>query len=234
MCSSCFDLQENLFLKKDGSGSFSFIIEMSQFKPMMSMFEDIGSTLDVNGKKNDKQRKNVKKSPDEKLTSTFELTKSKLLNTDGISNVKIIEDTTNFSFGISFNFKHMKALNEAMNKLFEDDSATTDTTRIKYFEFKDNQLTRFEVLDSKSIMGKSVSMSPTKNESSPLFDVEKLFGTVTYSTNYEFENKVSSIQNENSLLTTNMKKVTLKVFPFVTVKDSMQKKQSIGNIILFK
>jgi len=238
-CTACFDLQENLFLKKDGSGTFSFVIDMSQFKSMMAMFDDVGKSLDSKDKKNERKNKTeTKKSPSDKLNSTFEKTRRKLLNTAGISNVKTIEDSSSLNFGISFDFKNIAALNEAMNKLFDDDdSSGTETKKVTYFEYKDNQLSRLEALDSKSILGKSSSMSekgPQTNSENPLYGMEQLFGTVSYTMNYEFENKVSSVKNENSLLSANMQKVTLKIFPFAAAKDSVKSKSSIANTISFK
>ena len=237
-CTACFDIQENLFLKKDGSGNFSFLIEMGEFKSMAAMFDNVGSVFDNKDQRNEKQKKEKekKKSPNEKLSSTFEITRRKLLNTNGISNVKAIEDTASVTFGISFDFKNITALNIAMNKLFEDDSATT-TENITYFEYKDNELRRLEALDSKSILGKSSSLSSggtDKNSGSLGMDVEKLFATVTYTTNYEFEEKITSTQNQDALLAANMKKVTMKLYPFAAVKDSTKPKPTIANIISFK
>ena len=125
-----------------------------------------------------------------------------------------------------------------MNKLFDDDdSSGTETKKVTYFEYKDNQLSRLEALDSKSILGKSSSMSEKgtqSNSENPLYGMEQLFGTVSYTMNYEFENKVSSVKNENSLLSANMQKVTLKIVPFAAEKDSVKSKSSIANTISFK
>lgn len=231
-CTACFDLQENLFLKKDGSGTFSFIIDMSQFKSMMTMFDGVGKSLDNKSNKDEKTT-----APNDKLSTTFEKTRRKLLNTEGISNVKIVEDTANLNFGISFSFKTVVSLNDAMNKLFEeDDSLKTNRKKVTYFEYKDNQLTRLEALDSKSILGKSSSMvekSPDVNSENPLFNVEQLFGTISYTMNYEFENKISSVKNQQSLLSANMQKVTLKIYPFAS-SDSTKAKTSMANTISFK
>ncbi len=235
-CTACFDIQENLFLKKDGSGTFSFVVDMSQMKSMMAMFDDAGKAFSGKEDSQDKKNKSKKKSANDKLSSTFEITRRKLINTEGISNVKIIDDTTSYTFGIRFDFKNIAVLNEGMNKLFDDDTAS-DKKPITYFEFKDNQLTRLEALDSKSILGKSSSLTDNANEGNsenPLFKIDQLFGTVSYSTNYEFENKIASTKNESSLLSSNMQKVTLKVFPFASAKDSTKSKTSIGNTITFK
>lgn len=230
VCTACFDLQENLLLKKDGSGKFSFLINLGEFKTMLSMFdqEDI---------KDDREKSITRKSPANKLNSTFEITRRKLLNTPGISNVKNIEDTINYSFGLSFDFKNIESLNKAMNRIFEDDSVKTDVKETEYFQFKNNQLTRFEVLDSKSLLGKTNAMSGSSREGKTdngLMSLSKLFEAVSYSTNYEFENKIDSLKNENAMLSSNLKKVSIKCYPFAVLKDSTQKKCSISNTITFK
>ena len=237
-CTACFDIQENIFLKKDGSGNFSFVVDMGEVKSMMQMFDEAKNTSDDKGERNERKgsEKEKKKSSDKKLNSTFEITRRKLLNTQGISNVKAIEDTANYTFGISFDFKNIVALNDAMNKLFEDDTATA-TKKVTYFEYKDRQFKRLETLDSKSILGKSSSLSlsgDNKNNDNFGFDADKLFSTVTYTTNYEFEEKIISTQNQSALLSANMQKVSLKLYPFAAEKDSTKTKSTIANIISFK
>ena len=230
-CTACFDIQEDVFFNKDGSGNFSFIINLEQVKSMMAMFDD--------GKSNDKVSKTkpmTKSSPNEVLNSDFEKTKLNLLKTEGISNVKIIEDTIHFKFGLSFNFKDIAVLNKAMNKLFEDDSVKSGNKEIVYFEKKDKQLIRNEALDTKSILSKSRSISyENDKKANNLFSgLDQLFSTVSYTTNYEFENKIESSLNTNSALSDNKKKVTIKCFPFAALKDSTQKKCTIANIIILK
>ena len=194
----------------------------------MSLFDDAAPA--------DKNNKTKKQSSNEELNSQFEVTRNKLLNLPGITQVKAIEDTINYKFGVSFDFKNIQSLNKAMNKLFEDDSAPKGTKDIVYFEMKGNQLIRHDAMDSKSILGKSVALSNTKGGKSQnaIGGMDQVFSTVTYSTNYEFENKIDSTQNENALLSSNMKKVTLKCYPFAALKDSTQKRCSIANIITFK
>lgn len=237
LCTACFDLQENLFLKKDGSGTFSFVIDMAEMKSMMAMFDDMNlDELGENSKTND--RKSKKK--ENKFDSNFEITKRKLLNTEGITNVKTIEDTVNFKFGLSFDFKTIASLNKAMNRLFEDEEANDSIpkTDIVYFELKDNQLIRNDYIDSKSIIGKSGNMSKTGTGNNDIFssltaNLEQLFANVSYSTNYEFERKISQSTNQQSMLSNNLKKVTIKCNPFVAAKDSNALKCSIANTISF-
>ncbi|MDB5225831.1 MAG: hypothetical protein JWN78_24 [Bacteroidota bacterium] len=177
-----------------------------------------------------------KTTPNQKINSAFDSTRQKLMKVAGISNVKTIEDTANFKFGLAFSFSDIASLNKAMNKLFEEDTVKPGTKEIIYFERKGDQLIRNELLDSKSLLGKSGSLSTSmgKKLDNSFFGMDELFATVSYTTNYEFENKIERSGNENSLLSSNMKKVTIKCYPFAVPKDSTQKKCSVANTITFK
>lgn len=228
ICTSCIDLQENLYLQKDGSGRFSFVVNMGEFKSMMDMF-DFGNNK--NGKFESE------KTPTEQINSAFEITSKKLLEIKGISNVRSIEDTINYSFGIGFDFNDINALNKAMYNLFDNDTVKSNKKKTTYFTWKNNKLTRLETLDTKSFLGKTAALSgKNKNNDAmnSLFNFEKLFENISYSTNYIFENKIISSNNPNASLSSDSKNITIKCYPFATEVDSTQKKCDIGNTITFK
>jgi len=241
ICTGCFDLQENLYLKKDGSGNFSFIIDLTEMKTMMAMFD--GEEEEQDDETEDTEEIKIKsreKSPnkkDDKFSSNFEKTRRKLLNTDGISNVKTIEDTINYKFGLSFDFKNITALNKAMNRLFEDeDTDTIPAQEIIYFEWKDKQLLRNEEIDSKSILSKTGSFSNTGGNdlfSGLTSNLEQLFAAVSYSANYEFEKKISLSSNAQAQLSSNDRKVSIKCYPFAAKKDTSAQQCTIANTISF-
>jgi hypothetical protein len=222
-CTSCFDIHENIFLKKDGSGNFSFSIDLTQMKPMMVMLESDKSAPD-------------KQSTQESLNDKFEVVHAKLSQVNGITNIHSIEDTANYTFGIAFDFSNVTALNKAMNKLFEEDTAKAKQKEIVYFEMKDHQLIRKDELDSKSILGKSGSLMGSKSRKSENItgSLDQLFSTVTYSTTYQFESKITGTLNSNSIISGDKKKVTVTCYPFAALKDSTQKKCSIANTITLK
>lgn len=226
-CTACFDIHENLFLKKDGSGNFYFTVDLGEMKSMMSMFDGFGKGMENKG------NVTIKKTPLSKINTKFEIKRRELLNTKGISNVNLIEDTINYTFGFKFDFKNIDALNVAMNTIFKDDSAKTKLEDKIYFTWKNNQLTRNEQLDSKSFLGSSSVMSGA-NAKNDLFNLNKIFETATYSSTYEFENKIDSTYNENAMLSSDFKKVTLTCYPFAEQKDSTQKKYTIANTITLK
>lgn len=226
-CTACFDLQENLFLKKDGSGTFSFIVNAEQIKSMMGMFDGMGNTSTDTSATNGKTLN--------KLEVAFEKTKNRLQSIEGISNITAIGDTIKYEFGISFDFANISALNIGLNRLFEEDTSSNRPI-INYFEYSNNELKRLEVVDSKSYLGKSIGLQndTTSFNAHKIFDFEKFFGAVSYTTNYEFEEKVESFQNKKATLSSNTKKVTLVSFPFANTKDSTEKKTNIANVIYLK
>jgi hypothetical protein len=227
-CTACFDLQENLFLKKDGSGTFSFIINLEQSKEMVKMLGTISNTIDSNDSIG-----SITEKPEIKFEKAFEKATYKLQNTQGIKNITIISDTMKYKFGISFDFSNISTLNTGLNNLFSDDADTTAKKDIVYFELKNNELKRIETLDSKSIVGKSLGLP---NEASNFnahkqFSLERFLNTATFTTTYSFEQTINKAQNTHSILSNDAKTITLVTYPFASAKDTADKKISIANTI---
>lgn len=228
-CTSCFDLQENLFLKNDGTGSFSFIVNIEQMKSFMGMFENT-QQYEPDTNRNAKNNTILKN----EFITNIENVKLQLNKIPGIHHAIAINDTAKYNFGISFDFNDISALNLALNKLFNGDDTSKQTTT--FFEYKDHQLTRLEALDTKSILGKTSSLNTDNNSQNAhtIFDPKLLFNTATYTATYEFENKIIHTQNTLSKVSNDNKKIFLQIHPFAAIKDSTQPKQTIANTITLK
>lgn len=100
---SCITFEENYYLKKDGSGSFEFKVDMSQLVGMMKAFEG----MDQGG--------------DEKATEAIDFNKEvdKLKAIKGITNVQVLEDEEKGLFSMSFDFKDYEALNKAHHEALD-------------------------------------------------------------------------------------------------------------------
>lgn len=100
---SCITFEENYYLKKDGSGSFEFKVDMSQLMDMMKAFEG------------------MEQEGDEKVPETIDFNKEveKLEAIKGITNVKVVEDEENGMFSMSFDFKDYEALNKAHHEALD-------------------------------------------------------------------------------------------------------------------
>ena len=100
---SCITFEENYYLKKDGSGSFEFKVDMSQLMGMMKAFEG------------------MEQEGDDKASEAIDFNKEveKLKTIKGISNVKVIEDEEQGMFSMSFDFKDYEALNKAHHEALD-------------------------------------------------------------------------------------------------------------------
>ena len=99
---SCITLEENYFLKKDGSGTFEFKVDMSQLMGMMKAFEGMGQEQE---------------NPSEELDFKKEV--KKLEQMKGISNVKVMEDKEGGFFSMSFDFADFESLNKAHHEALD-------------------------------------------------------------------------------------------------------------------
>ncbi len=99
--SSCIEITQEIQLKKNGSGSAIYTMNMSKMKDMMESLKSFGgSTDDTNISDLDKQ---------------FGEYTQYIQSIEGISKVKF--SSKNFIYKISFQFKNINALNQALNYL---------------------------------------------------------------------------------------------------------------------
>jgi hypothetical protein len=217
LCTACFDLHEEILFNKNGSGNFTFKIDMSQLK---TFFESDNGFTQTSATKE-------KNNPTDKLDSKFDAFKNQLSQIEGISNIKQNLDTTNIIVSISFDFKNITALNNGMSLLFNDDIDTDKKIKQKqtiFYAFNNNQLIRYETENNSGFLkaGLVDKNAPIdkNNLSQQLIKADDLFKTVSYTTTYQFENEIKEYTNKNSTVSSNKKKIILKCYPFV--EDSIK------------
>ena len=149
---SCFEIKEIVTINKDGSGTFSMSIDMSEVKAMIEGFsegkEDTGSPLG-------------------KMEAEYEATKSKLEVIDGISNIQFVTENDGYVITTSFDFADVDALNRGMNIVYEDDTEYGEIS--EYYKFKRKNFERTAKhnmldelkgeMDSDEIGGEDIDMS---------------------------------------------------------------------------
>ncbi len=113
----CVTIFEKYKINADGSGTMEYIIDMSELYEMMGAFSD--STEEI-------------ESSDMDVTLREAL--PELENIPGITKVELTGDVTNYVAGIRFDFKDVKALNNALAILLEDEEGTAAS--VNYVEFK--------------------------------------------------------------------------------------------------
>jgi len=123
---SCFEIRERVKLNKDGSGTFSLIIDMSEMKAMMESFS---------GEDSDES-----KSPLANIEDQFSTTRDKLEEIDGISNITMVTENSGYVVTTGFDFSNIEALNKAMNVVYEDDNESGEIT--EYYRLKRKKFER--------------------------------------------------------------------------------------------
>jgi hypothetical protein len=126
LLTGCITVIEKYTINKNGSGTMEYIIDMSEMYEMMATFSD--STED---------------------TETAEIDQSMrdaipgLNSLDGITNVVLTDDSSKYIAGVKFDFKDVKALNQALAVLFK--GKENPSTEVKYVEIKGKTFTRYNL-----------------------------------------------------------------------------------------
>jgi len=103
--SSCFENIEEIRLKADGSGSFTYILNFSQSKGEISTAIKMDSFLGLNLPSIDEMKQKV------------HVVKQKLIASKGISNIVLKEDWTNYIIELSGNFTSIQQFNAAAKSI---------------------------------------------------------------------------------------------------------------------
>ncbi|MEL6536003.1 MAG: hypothetical protein AAFQ98_11355 [Bacteroidota bacterium] len=192
--SSCLEIKEQVFLKRNGSGTFTLTIDMSQMKSMM---EAMGVNIEDMGEED----------PFSGVETDFEDQKAELESIPGVSNARVIPDRNTYAISVAFDFTDIDALNAGANKVFQDEDRTADMEYYRYsrgsFErtpyFEHAEQVKDELNNSEDLQG----MDPTA-----------FFGEMNYTTVFEFERPVKKMSNDSYSLSADNKSVSFQYFFF--------------------
>jgi len=200
LCTSCFDIKEILILKKDGTGTYQFIIDMSQSRAMLSMLEnmDNDSTKETSDKK----------SPFEEVDESFEETRSYLEAITGIINVNSIKDEENLLFGIQFEFLNMYSLNKALNRINHKKEEKIAKEQL-YFSLSKKIFKRYNTENFTENLMKSTGMGEGDS-----LNIAMFFKDLSYSTKYTMPKRIKSMSNPDGILSDDKKTVSVTYYPF--------------------
>lgn len=105
--SSCFEVIEDVTVHKNGSGTYKFIVNLSQSKNQIDKIRTQDSILHV--------KVPTTAMADAKITEV----KNKLKTVEGISNITITQDHTNYMYHLSCDFKNVASLNNALVSIWK-------------------------------------------------------------------------------------------------------------------
>lgn len=204
---SCFEIVEEVNLNDDGTGSFSFTVNMSQSRIQVNSIMLLDS---INGRPLPKI---------EDFKKAIRRLEYELKKDSAISEIKITENWEDYIFSITGNFQNIDALNKAIkniNTIFTPKGYTAEL----YDNFKyENNI--FERLYSYNLI----------NEYNTLSQKDKTaFKNAKYTTVYRFNSPVKSYSNQNALKSKSGKAIMLKV----NVRELVTNKKSIKNTIILR
>jgi hypothetical protein len=192
LLSSCIEIIEDLKLNTDGSGTFKYVINLSPSKTKVTSILALDSLY---GEKVPKENE---------IRQKILMFKETLKSQEGITNVLITEDYTNYIFKFQCDFKSVEkletGLKTSIKKLYVNNEYDYD-----WISFKDNVLKR----------------------KTPIFYIDDIrkFGDIdklkngTYTSINRFASKIDTFENKNSLRSKTNMALMIKTTPDLLLKD---------------
>lgn len=196
----CFEISEEITLKKNGSGTYAFTLDMSQIVSMAKAFEEAAKdSTDTEEEKNTKGK-------DEELFADSEEGLAELEAVAGITNVTQKADSEEGILSFSFDFRDIDALNAAF-KAMSKNSEEGKALKTDVFAYKKGKLVRkpaenFMVDNIVSSAAEGAGGDDSQSEM-----VKSMFKSGKYTLRIKvprkvrkFDNEVGNIINENEVL----------------------------------
>jgi hypothetical protein len=185
----CFEIVEDITVHADGTGTFSYTVNMSQSKAQLDGIMKLDST--------EGYRVPRKSS----IMADIETAKKTLNNLKGISAVSSTADWMNYIFNIKFNFNSVQTLNTSLEALSEQ--FTSDHKRIP--EASDNFFWTGKAFERKSHYD-AKTMAPKLGQKD-----KDILRKATYTCIYRFDTDVQSCSNTDAQISKNGKSVMLRL-----------------------
>lgn len=189
LLSGCFEIVEDITLRKNGSGTFSYTINLSQSKARLDGILKLDSTSGY--------RVPRKKEIDENILKA----KTTLEKSPGITNVTTSSDWLNYIFTLKFDFNSVNNLNLAVETVSAE--LASDHKRIP--EAADNFAFTGKTFDRKSHYDAKVQ-SPKLTAQD-----KEILKDATYACIFRFEDMVVTNSNKDAKVSKSGKSVMLKL-----------------------
>ena len=213
----CLNITEEIFLGKNGSGKYISTLDISKMKEMLDMLKAFNP--DSSGSKDSELSK---------LDSISDML-GDFSGIPGITEVKKEKKDEN-TYTVSFNFRDITALNEAMKRKNRKDSSLA---KGDFFSFKPGNFT----CNDSSLSGindalKGMNSEPASSDSMAMAMnmVKGMMGDMKYTSIYHFPGKVTAYTNKLATLSDDGKTLTLVLNLF----DENQVGKTLQNQISYK
>lgn len=211
---SCLEIQEEVSLNKDGSGSYLMAIDMSE---MMEMLQGM-----MSGNEEVMEQAGMGK-----MDSTLQESANKLREIAGISKVK--HSVEGFSFSIGYDFASISALNSAQGESSSIGALGAGIDPIGGGG-EDNYGLNKRIFSRAPAPIADLMEGMNEEEASSIDMVKMFLGEASYTMTYHMPGKVKSTTNELSEIQADGKTVVTEV----PMLDWLEGNADIGNDIKFK
>lgn len=192
VCTSCFDVLEEINLKADGSGSVLVTFNMSKSKSKLASIMMLDT---VNGYKVPSQ---------DDINDALKDVVLHLEKSEGITNIKQTKDFENYIFTVSCDFATIESINGISKDLILEQNKkgktnfnstnfaydTSSKTFQRFFRYDDSMKKSFYHLKSED---------------------RKIFKDASFISIYRFDNEVENVSNSNAKIAPNKKAVMLRL-----------------------
>jgi len=175
----CLTIEEQYTFKKDGSGTMTYIVDMSEMGEMM---KGLGKMSESLGEK------------DQEPMMDMDDEAGELKTIPGISKVKV-NKKKEWVRSISFRFKDLASLNAALNKLMPDSTNTEHT----FFSWDGNTLVRTSNRFASELGAGMAKTEEGKAEGEEGMDMSMLLGTMKYKYAFKFSDAIEATTAADAL-----------------------------------
>ena len=194
LLSGCINITEEIFLAKNGSGKYAMTLDLEKAVEMMDMLKSFAPDSLAGETKEGNIMDSVK--------NNFDVFDS----IPGITNVK--KEQKGDVFTVSFDFKDIASLNEAMRKRNKKTEAQKDLYPCAPGSFSFQDTTAFGMNDAM----KELNGAGGSDSSAATMEMFKsMIGDMNYNTIYHLPGKVSSFSNKEAKLDADGKTLRLTV-----------------------
>lgn len=202
--SSCFEIIEQVYLKKDGSGNFQLILNMSRSKTKLN---SIIKMKTINGHEVPSRSE---------ISRKIKEVEREVARTKGLTGVKTSINFDEYIVAISGNFANVSQINTAIKNADQGEHKAKEA-KMKSIEF-DLPTGMFSRLNKFSLREDYDKMSTADKE---------IFATASFTSIYRFESTVISVKNKLAKVSPSRQAVMLNI----NVLDIVTGKKSIENTI---
>lgn len=191
MLTACFDVKEKVAMNVDGSGQYTFEINLGKLKRVFQMSEHFQEAF--HDTTHQHMHTTTPENPLEKILFSFTQLQSEMDDIDGVSDYEVVWDSVGYMVGVTFSFADITALNAGVNKIQSDDQSDSRTL----FRYDGNV---FERISTQDVVESSQELSEDSSQT-------ELYRNSYFSTEYSFSKPISEYTNDAYYLSRDKKTV---------------------------